>query len=84
MSAINTYQDYTPRELYDELMCIDVGNADELHNALIVVVGLLQRMQNRLDLLEANEKANKVFIGTGYPSHTGTMTISSKEGHDND
>ena len=54
MSAISIYQDYTPQELYDELMCMASGDADELHNALLVVVGMLRRIETRLDLLEAS------------------------------
>lgn len=49
---INIYRDYTPRELGYDLGEISSNDTDEIHNALIVLVGIVASQQNRIESLE--------------------------------
>lgn len=64
MAAINEYEGYTPAALRSALGTINEGDSVELHNALIVVCGIIdtqaaqiRRLEKRLDEINEGHEA---------------------------
>jgi len=57
--SIEIYHDYTPLRLKNELIGINVGDTDELHNAVIVLCGIVAQLEKRISALEADKPSDE-------------------------